>query len=146
MPRTHTWTRTQKWLILAAATAALASLGVGIYVYERNYRGPTDSVLVGSWAFPPLDGEDIYFRVDADHTFRVYIDPAEAGPGWRRGVWFGGGSFVYFRANTLDDDGFVTDHPLWIWRLENIQPNELQVRLNPGGIPRTVRRVSPQSQ
>jgi hypothetical protein len=36
----------------------------------------------------------------------------------------------------------VADHPLLIWRLESISPNELHVRLNPGGIPRTVRRVS----
>jgi hypothetical protein len=37
-------------------------------------------------------------------------------------------------------------HPLLVWRLENISQNELRVRLNPGGIPRVVRRVGPASR
>jgi hypothetical protein len=143
-PRTHAWTPLQKWLIVTTAITLIALCGAGIYYYERHSR-TTDSVLVGTWAFPPLGGDDIYFRLDSNHTFHAFADPAQESSSIMRGIWFGGGSFVYFRRPTFDDEGFVTAHPLLIWRLENITPNELQVRLNPGGIPRTVRRVRPES-
>ena len=144
LPRSHAWTPFQKCLIVGTAVTVLALCAAGIYYYERHCR-TSDSVLVGTWAFPPLDGGDIYFRLDADHTFSAFDDPAQDSSSFMRGIWFGGGSFLYFRRNTFDDGGFVTDHPLLIWRLESISPNELHVRLNPGGIPRTVRRVSPES-
>src|ERR1700730_9508955 len=136
LPRSHAWTPFQKWLIVTTAITLTTLCGVGIYCYERHCR-TADGVLVGTWAFP-LDDNDIYFRLDADHTFHAFADPAQAGSGFTRGIWFAGGSFVYFRQNTFDDNGFVTEHPLLVWRLESISPNQLQVRFNPGGIPRTV--------
>ena len=123
---------------------SFGSLRCGIFYYERHCR-TTDSVFIGTWVFPSLLGDDIYFRLDADHTFRASLDPAQEASSHFRGIWFGGGSFLYFRRNTFDDDGFVTDHPLLIWRLESISANELHVRLNPEGVPRTVRRASPES-
>jgi hypothetical protein len=143
LPHSHAWTPFQKWLIVGTAIMLIVFAAAGIYYYERHSR-TTDSVLVGTWRFPPLMGDDVYFRLDADHTFRVQSELAEKDSTFR-GLWFGGGDFVYFRQPTFDEDGFVTDHPLLIWRLERISPNELHVRLNPGGVPRTVRRVSPES-
>jgi hypothetical protein len=144
LPRSYAWTPLQKWLITGTAVAILALCSVAIYQYERHSR-TTDSVLVGTWAFPPVGGGDMYFRLDSDHTFRVFSDDLGENDSTFRGLWFGGGDFVYFRRRTFDRDGFLNDHPLLIWRLESMSPNELHVRLNPGGIPRTVRRVSPDS-
>jgi hypothetical protein len=145
LPRSRTWTPLQKRLIIGAAVVALALCGVGVYTYERYYR-VTDSVLVGTWAFPALDGDEIYFRLDADHTFRAMIDPAEQSSPAMRGIWFGGGNFLYMRQPFRDEKGNLIDDPLLIWRLENISENELRIRLNPGGIPRIVRRVSAPSR
>jgi hypothetical protein len=123
----------------------LAVCGAGIYSYEQYCR-TSDSVLVGTWAFPPLGGGDIYFRLDPDHTFRVSAEPLGDTSPAMQGIWFAGGDFLYMRQPFHDDDGNVIDHPLLIWRLEDISANQLQVRLNPGGLPRTVRRVSTPSR
>lgn len=144
LPRSYPWTPFQKWLIVGTALTLSALSGVGICYYERHSR-VTDSVLIGTWRFPPLGGGDTYFRLNSDHTFRVFSDDVPEKDSTFKGVWFGGGDFVYFRQPTFDRDGFLTDHPLLIWRLESISPDELHVRLNPGGIPRTIRRISPES-
>ena len=144
LPHTHAWTPFQKWLIVGTAIMLIAFAAAGVYYYERHFR-TRDSVLVGTWRFPPLSGEDMYVRLNPDHTFRIFSDDLPEKDSTFRGLWFGGGDFVYFRRPTFDQDGFLTDHPLYIWRLENISPNELHVRLNPDGVPRTVRRVSSQS-
>ena len=141
LPRSHAWTPLQKWLIVCITVTVLALCGAGIYYYERHSR-TTDNVLVGTWAFPPLGGGDMYVRLNSDHTFRVFSGDLAENDSTLRGLWFGGGDFLYFRQPTFDREGFLTDHPLYIWRLESISPNELHVRLNPGGVPRTVRRVS----
>jgi len=140
LPYSYVWTRFQKWLIVGTVVTALAVCGAGIYYYERHCR-VTDSVFIGTWRFPPLFGDDIYFRLNADHTFRTFSRdvPEEKS---MRGHWFGGGDFLYFRRPIFDPDGFLNDHPLYIWRVESISQNQLHVRLNPDGIPRTVRRVA----
>ena len=143
LPRSYAWTPFRKWLILGTAVIVFALCGVAICYYERHFR-TTDSALVGTWRFPPLEGGDIYFRLNPDHTFRAFSDDVPEKDSPLRGLWFGGGDFVYFRQPTFDQDGFLTDHPLLIWRLESISSDELHVRLNPDGIPRTVRRVSPE--
>jgi hypothetical protein len=141
-PHSHVWTPWQKRLIAASVVVGLACVSVGVYVFERHHGLPSDSVLIGTWRFPPLDGGEVYFRLNSDHTFRVFSDELSEKDSTFKGIWFGGGQFVYFRQPTLDQDGFRTDHPLYIWRLESISPNELHVRLNPGGVPRKVRRVT----
>jgi hypothetical protein len=144
MPRSYAWTSRQKSFILITVVALIGLSAVGIFYYEHHAR-TTDSVLIGTWAFPPLDGGNMYFRLNPDHTFRVFTDDLAENDSDIRGLWFGGGDFVYFRRPTLDTLGFATDHPLWIWRLESITPDELHVRLNPDGVPRTVRRVRAES-
>jgi hypothetical protein len=144
MPHSYVWTPLQKWLIVGAVVMALALGGSAIYYCERHYR-VTDDVYVGTWAFPPLAGDEIYFRLNADRTFRTFTDTIPEAESPLYGSWFGGGKFLYFRQPTFDKDGFVTDGPLLVWRVESISPNELQVRLNPDGWPRTVRRVTAES-
>ena len=144
LPLSRAWTPLQKRLIVGGVTAALALAAAAISYVERHYR-VTDSVYIGTWAFPPLSGSDIYFRLNADHTFVAFEDGLPEEISAMKGRWFGGGDFLYFRRPTFDEEGFLTDRPLLVWRIEGMSPNELQVRLNPGGWPRTVRRVSAQS-
>jgi hypothetical protein len=144
-PRSHIWSPFQKWLVAAGIVAGVVCVSAAIYAFEHYYGLPSDSVLVGTWQFPPLGGGNLYFQLNSDHTFSVFSDELAEKDSTFRGVWFGGGKFVYFRRSTFDEDGYVADRPLLIWRLESISANELHVRLNPGGIPRTVRRVSPDS-
>ena len=141
MPRSHAWTPLQKWLILACIVVVLGAFSIAVYKYERYYRGPSDDVLVGTWRFPPLGDDDIYFHLSSDHTFRAFSDEIAEKDSPVKGRWFGGGSFLYFIRPVFDRDGFPTNHPLYIWRLESISQDELHVRLNPDGVPRTVRRV-----
>jgi len=141
-PYSHVWTPWQKRLLAAGVVVGLACACVGVYVFEHYYGLPSDSVLVGTWRFPPLDGGDMYFRLNSDHTFRVFSDDLPEKNSTFKGIWFGGGQFIYFRRPTFDQEWFVTGDPLLIWRLESISPDQLHVRLNPGGVPRTVRRVS----
>jgi hypothetical protein len=145
LPRTHAWTSLQKWLIVSSIVVGVAAFSIAVYSYERYHRGPSDDALVGRWRFPPLGGGDMYFRLSPDHTFRVFSDEVAEKDSPLQGTWFGGGSFVYFIQPVFDRDGFPTDHPLYIWRLEGMSPNELHVRLNPDGVPRLVRRVSADS-
>ena|SRR5438874_12207497 len=145
LPRTHAWTPLQKWLIFTSIVVVVAAFSIAVYSYERYYRGPSDDVLVGTWRFPPLGGGDTYFRLNADHTFRVFSDEVPEKDSPLKGTWFGGGAFVYFIQPVFDRDGFPTDHPLYIWRLEGMSPNELHIRLNPDGVPQQVRRVSADS-
>jgi hypothetical protein len=135
----------QKRLIAAGVVVGLACVSAGVYVFERHYSLPSDSVLIGTWRFPPLGGGDMYFRLNPNHTFRVFSDDLTERDSAFKGTWFGGGDFLYFRRPTFDEDGFVIDPPLLIWRLDSTSPDELHVRLNPGGIPRTVRRMTPNS-
>ena len=126
------------------ALAVLILSGGAIWHFERHFR-VTDSVYVGTWRFPPLLGGDLHVRINADHTFRIFSDEVAEEDTPLRGSWFGGGDFLYFRQPTFDRDGFLTNRPLLIWRVERLSHDELLVHLNPGGIPRTVRRVSPVS-
>ena len=141
LPRSYVWTPLQKWLLVGSVVATLALGATGIWYYERHSR-VTDAVFIGTWRFPPLGGDPIYFRLNADHTFRTFEDDLPETDSPVRGLWFAGGDFLYFRQPTFDREGFLTNHPLYIWRVESISPSELHVRLNPGGVPRTVQRVT----
>src|SRR5438552_4280689 len=111
MPRSHLWTPLQKWLIIGTVVVALTACATAVYWYERHFR-VTDSVFVGTWRFPPLVGEDIYFRLNPDHTFRAFTENVSEADTPLRGLWFGGGDFVYFRRPTFDEDGFLNNYPL----------------------------------
>jgi hypothetical protein len=51
-PRSHSWTRRQKGLIVGSVVLALASFGALVYGYERYYRGPGESAFYGTWLDP----------------------------------------------------------------------------------------------
>src|SRR5438105_10020711 len=98
LPRIHAWAPLRKWLVVIAAAIALAAFGALVYNYERYHRGPTDSVLVGTWEVPVWPGlGDVYFRLDADHTFHISHDFRDEQSEFDHGVWHAGGDFAYLR-------------------------------------------------
>jgi hypothetical protein len=127
LPRSHSWTPLQKWLILGGLIGVMVVFSGFVYVYERHYRGPTDNVLFGTWQ----RCEDLfgvhgcsYYRLDSDHTFRV---SDELGNDYERGIWYAGGDFLYFRRPFHDAGGNVVA-PLDVWRLEAISSTQLSIR------------------
>ena len=113
LPRTHPWSRRQKWVIIASSVVLLALAGVGIYVYERYYRGPSDSVLVGTWQIE--DG-------CMDCTHLVTLEPNHNAVGFGdylgreaildyRGRWYAGGELLVIRYDT-PERGFFGTYPL----------------------------------
>jgi hypothetical protein len=95
LTRTHAWSRTQKWLIIAGSIVVIALAGVGVYVYERYYRGPSDNVLVGTWQLEDgcIDCTN-WIILQADHKVvgfgegmgRKFLD--------YRGRWYAGGDLL----------------------------------------------------
>ena len=135
-PRSHAWTPLQKWLIVGAELLSLAMVGVLIYSYERYHRGPTDSILCGTWQ-QDTDDTPIYYRFKPDHTFTV-IDPVLTEPSiLTTGKWYAGGKFIYLRF-TLEDK---SERSFYIWRIEDISEGEIEVRYNPGGLLHSYKRV-----
>jgi hypothetical protein len=145
LPHSRSWTPLQKWLVVASTTAGLFVLALLIYRYERYERGPDDTALVGTWRFPTIADMTVYWDLRPDHTFRIFADtPEQNGFPLYKGTWFGGGAFVYFLQPVFHEDGDPISHPLEIWRLEDVSPNELRIRVG-GGISRTLERVAPRS-
>lgn len=98
-PHSHTWTWRQRKLIVAAAIAALGAFLILVLVYEGHYRGPSESILFGTWTTDTLDGPD-YLKLNADQTFRMALSPeADDETTFLWGRWYAGGSNLYLRFN-----------------------------------------------
>jgi hypothetical protein len=137
-PRSHDWTRAQRGIIAAVVVAALVCLASIVYVYERYYRGPTEAVLFGTWEEPGEDGR-VRYALKPDHTFEVIDPDAPYGPLiFAHGRWYAGGKFIYLRFHVEDS----LDRELMIWRIDNISPNELRVRIARKGFVHTYKRVA----
>ena len=124
-PYTRAWTRTQKALIVGAAVLAVASSAAVIYGYERYYRGPDDSIFVGTWRGTidyNIDEIVGTYRFRRDHTFERGSEPA--------GKWQGGGEFLYLRERV--DDASEPYDRLQIWRVDSITESELRMRSTDG--------------
>jgi hypothetical protein len=120
--RTHAWTPVQRWLIIAVVAAALVSAGTLVYSYERYHRGPSETVLYGTWQ----EG-DFYLQLDPGGTFfSGLLEGAEATPSVK-GRWYAGGSNIYLR---VTEDTYDTEarRPI-ILHIVDIQPNEFRVRM-----------------
>ena len=130
IPRSHTWTPLQKWLIVTSTFAAVALLGVLIYRYERYGRGPTDTVLVGTWSGEFVDSLANFepgYRFKADHTFEelasfgnLELEVSQTGR------WYAGGDFLYLRIPIEMDDGWHSR--LEAWHIDAVTRTELRIR------------------
>jgi hypothetical protein len=138
LPRSHAWTRRQKWLIVAAAALVVVAVSAAVGVYERYYRGPSEEILYGTWeAVDFLDGETIYFHFRPDQTFTAGgLSEREFNP-FANGRWYAGGPNIYIRFSA---DEMRRPTRVIVFHIVDIQRNELHVRLLSDGLVYTFRR------
>lgn len=124
IPRSHAWSPLQKRLIVAGVAAGLVCLGSGINIYERYYRGPSDSVLFGTWYNPYDSSPVICYDFKPDHTLQVRdCDDPEL---ILRGRWYAGGSNIYASFLGEDADFLQLKRPV-ILHIVDIQPDTLRI-------------------
>ena len=125
LPHTHAWSRKQKWLIAAGVLIVLAAFGTLVYVFEHYYRGPSDSILVGTWELQ--DG-------CIDCTNLITLEPNHIAIGFGdsiagenqieyRGRWYAGGQLIVIRYS--DQERSVASY----WKIIDIAPDMLRVRI-----------------
>ena len=76
LPKSHAWTRTQRWLIATSVLLGIVAFGALVYSYERYHRGPKDSVLVGTWRgeyLNALGDNRTGYRFKPDHTYEELL-------------------------------------------------------------------------
>ena len=140
LPRTHAWSRTQKWLVISAAALGIAALGTSVFVYERYYRGPGEDILYGDWeAIDFLAGDTIYFRFRPDQTFTAGgLFEGEFNP-FADGRWYAGGPNIYIRFSA---DDIRAPQRVIVLHIVDIQPSEVHLRLTRNGQVYTFRRAT----
>lgn len=122
--RTHAWSLRQKWLIIASSSVVIALGAIGVYAYERYYRGPSDSAVVGTWQLK--DG-------CIDCTNLIAFQPNHNAVGFGdgiagqnqlefRGRWYAGGQVLVIHYDTAEKAGSI------IMRILDIAPDTIRVR------------------
>ena|SRR5437868_5448577 len=124
-PRSHTWTRIQRWLIAGAVLVGLMAFSALVYSYERHHRGPDESFFVGTWRgeYVPhslyLGPREASVHFSPDHTY----EGLTAG-----GHWHAGGDFLYLRLR-LDQGGDPYD-TLETWHIDSMTAAELRMHFD----------------
>jgi hypothetical protein len=124
LPRTHAWSRWQKWLIIAASIMLTALAGVGVCIYERYYRGPSDSGLVGTWQIEDgcIDCTNL-MTLQPNHNVIGFGDSIAGENQFEyRGRWYAGGQLLVIHYDTAEEARSVT------MRILDIAPNTIRVR------------------
>lgn len=128
----HTWSRTQKAVIIGATMVALGAFVAFAYSYDRTHRLPDESILVGTWEMtaPATPGSYTLLRLDEERvshwhsglSIRRDITDRD-GRGVEQGAsemsWYAGGSYIYMH--------FVEEPPQ-IWQIVDIRSEELRLR------------------
>ncbi|MEY2536856.1 MAG: hypothetical protein QOG67_596 [Verrucomicrobiota bacterium] len=140
-PKSRLWTRGQRWLICGAVLAGLVAFSALVYSYERYYRGPDDSVFIGTWR-----GEADYtgeqrtgYRFKPDHTYQELIPGDSEFPesSTLASKWHAGGDFLYLRVR-CDDASGPYDF-LQAWHIDAMTSTEL--RMHWEGLHASLKRV-----
>src|SRR4051794_13245533 len=120
LTRTNALSRRGKWFIIVAVTVALVLSGALIYTYERYYRGPADTVLVGTWEMTMPYGMDsaTWVRLNPDHTAIWFSDSISGYQIDYRTRWFAAGPYIYMRYEGQRQ----------IWQITDVLPDELRLR------------------
>ena len=138
-PRSHAWTRRQRWLLAAAVVTGVAAFSALVYSYERYYRGPDYRFFIGTWRgeLECLGEYRTGYRFKPDHTYeeRHMLGDEEV---WApAGKWYAGGDFVYLR-HRLGGDSHPCDQ-LEPWHIDSMTLNE--VRMHYEGLHGTFKRA-----
>jgi hypothetical protein len=129
MPRSYAWTPRQKVGIVAAGVLALILSCAAVFIYERDYRGPSGSVFCGTWEMPGFD-DQVYLQLNADQTFSMFgLFHGLPNDPFAKGQWYAGGPNLYLRFNALDF-AEEPDRP-WVFQIVDIQPEQFQVHFTP---------------
>ncbi len=137
IPRTHTWTRKQRWLIIGSAVAALASFAALVYGYERYYRGPSESAFFGAWE-TTLEDSIFYYEFKSDHSFSVFSSPSMDEESFLvRGRWYAGGPNIYVR---FEDEHWEGRRPE-VWHLVDVEADVFRTRYFPDSAVHVYKRV-----
>jgi len=124
LPRTHPWSRRQKWLIITASVILVALASVGICIYEHYYRGPSDSVLVGTWQieYGCIDCTNL-MTLQPNHNVIDFSDSIAGENQFDyRGRWYAGGQLLVIHYDTAEEARSV------IMRILDIAPDTIRVR------------------
>ena len=140
LPRAHSWTGAQRVWIVAAIVLALGVFGAVVYSYERYHRGPNESVLFGTWQCVEVCYYPTYYRFHPNHSFEI-LDDEDSSKTLLRGRWYAGGDFIYLRHTDPELVELEGKRNILIWRIEDITPTELRVRMWSDEPPRVYRRV-----
>jgi hypothetical protein len=110
---------------VGAIVVAVGVFSALVYGYERYYRGPDDSVFIGTWrGEADYTGEQrIGYRFKPDHTY-------EGEWGEPDGKWHAGGDVLYLRQR-LDDPSGPYDR-LEMWHIDSMTPTELRMHSSDG--------------
>jgi hypothetical protein len=146
LPRSYAWTPLQKWLIVTAAVLVVAAAAASIYYYERHYRGPSDTVFVGTWQEfdESLPDGGWYYTFNSDHSYDSFLMVPRPGD-WVEhytldaGKWYAGGDFLYLRLRP-EDASFTSLLP---YRIDAVSPAE--IRLHWGPQSQVLKRIDPAS-
>jgi hypothetical protein len=122
-PKSHAWTRGQRWFIVGVVVAAVVAFSALVYTYERYCRGVREADLVGTWTRvdPGTGGGHYEFRRDG--TFVPLDDDGR--PSSMKGKWYAGGDKIYVRFPP--DDLFKRQ--LAIWHIVDISKDQFRVRI-----------------
>jgi hypothetical protein len=134
-PRSRAWTLRQRWLIAGAVIVGLAAFFALVYSYERHYRGPDDSIFVGTWrGEADYTGEQrIGYSFKADHTYHGEWEPS--------GTWYAGGEFLYLRQRFDGPSVSVPYDTLQIWHVDSMTKTELRMHNVDWGLHALLNRV-----
>jgi hypothetical protein len=139
-PRSHAWTRLQKWLIACSVVLAIGVFALVVYTYERYHRGPDDSIIFGTWLNPiTVADEPSYYEFRSDHRFVLFAVFDGRAERILHGRWFAGGQNIYLRYDEPEHSW-----PL-ILHIVDISSSEMRVRLARAGDIFPFRRVDPNS-
>ena len=120
----------QRCIIAGAIFAGLVACSALVYEYERYYRGPKDTVLVGTWRghyVNTLGHNRTGYRFKPDHTYEELIPYEDAEVALHAGRWYAGGDFIYLRF-PIDDGSYTT---LQAWHIDAMTAAELQIHYGP---------------
>jgi len=124
LTRTHAWSHRQKWLIIASSIILIALAGVGVSIYERYYRCPSDSMLVGTWQMEDgcIDCTNL-MALQPNHNVIGFSDSIAGNNQFDyRGRWYAGGQLLVIRYDTAEEARSITV------RILDIAPDTIRVR------------------
>src|SRR5215471_15701973 len=124
-PRSYAWTSQQRRLIVAGVIVVLIAFSVIVYSYERYYRGPDESIIVGTWQMEDgcIDCTNLV-ALERNHNVIAFSDSlAGENKIEYRGRWYAGGQLIVIHFWDNEHSGGT------YWKIIDIARDALRVRI-----------------